>query len=453
MIRIALFFMLLTMLQVSRAQSTKPYYQSKSDSVQFAVIQEKLAAVSRERGIVPDSLVKAYGELRSRITWRNVYRSNSEFTPYTDLQSGAIKPEEVIRLSIADIQAAQVPDAVLACKNLQALELVNTRIDKIQQELSQLPKFRELILLNNIPSSPRLILEPNSNISYLRIAGYNPEKLPKSYAALPGLDSLNLNRSMISKLPSIKKNKELVMLTVVDNNITSVKRAKGSATLEKLDLRLNKVTVVPGSLHRKFRSLKQLSFNANPVKKVKPGLGRFKHLEYISFYGNGLPEIPKPVYKLTTLKTIDLFDNRIEAVSPAIKNLKNLEVLYLANNRLYSLPEEIGSLKNLRELYVYNNRMDTLPASMDNLENLKVLWINDNYFHTIPATTWRAKSLHDLDASQNYIKYVPQELASANLSILILSGSLFYSEKDSPEVFEKLRQQGTKIIYYNSDGF
>jgi Leucine-rich repeat (LRR) protein len=452
MIRSLLFIVFACVVQIANAQ-TKPVFKSKSDSIEYATLQQKMALASSTRSLTAeDSLVKAYNVLRQRITWQIVYRPNNEFTRYTDLLSGTVHPDSVLKLSIADVKAAEIPEAVFACKNLQALELVNTRIDKIQTELSQLTKLKELYLFNNIPAST-LLLENNPNISYVRIAGYNPEKMPKSYAGLSGLDSLNLNRSMISKLPSIKKNKELLMLTAVENNIRSVKRVKKSSSLEKLDLRLNKVTVVPNSLSRKFKSLKQLSFNTNPIKKVKPGLAKFKQLEYLSFYGNKLPEIPKPVYKLATLKVIDLFDNRIEAISPDIKNMQGLEVLYLANNRLYSLPEEIGTLKNLRELYIYNNRMDTLPASMDNLENLKVLWINDNYFHSIPAATWRAKSIHDIDASQNYIKHIPHELAAAKLSVLILSGSLFAKEKDSPEVFEKLRQQGTKIIYYNTDGF
>ncbi len=429
----------------------KPVFKTKTDSVQYYTLQQKIVMqMSETGGVVPDSLMKAFTALTQRIGWQNLYRPNREFTAYTALKDGTVKAEDVIRLSISDVRATEVPAEVLACKNLQALELVNTRIDKIQHALSTLPKLNELILLNNIPTS-RLVLEHNSNISYLRISGYHPEKLPKNYSMLPGLDSLNLNRSMITKLPSIRKNKELTMLTAVGNNIT-LKHYKGSPALEHLDLRLNKVETVPNSLPRKFKSLKQLSFNSNPIKKVKPGLGKLNRLEYLSFYGTGLREIPAPVYKLSNLKVIDLFNNKIEKIGPAIKNLQNLEVLYLANNRLYSLPEETGQLKNLRELYIYNNRMDTLPASIDHLENLRLLWINDNFFHTIPTATWRAKSLHDLDASQNYIRHIPQELATAKLSVLILSGSLLSKEREQPEVFEKLRQQGTKIIYFDTEG-
>lgn len=396
-----------------------------------------------------DSLNKAEFAIRQRLTWQFVYRPKSSFTSFADLKAGKVNPEDVKSLSISDIKSAQVPEEVLRCKNLEELELVNTSIDKIQASLNQLEKLTVIYVFNNIPSG-KLVLEHNEHVSYLRMAGDHPQKLPTTYKNFTGLDSLNLTRSGISKFPNIKKNQQLTKLTLTENNIT-LKRFKGNSTLEYLNLRRNKVTVVPNKISRKFKSLTDLSFNMNPVKKVKPGLGKLTKLEYLSFYANGISEIPKPVYNLINLKTIDLFDNRIEFVSPEIKKLQNLEVLYLANNRLYSLPEEIGSLKNLRELYIYNNRMDTLPASMDNLEKLEVLWVNDNFFHAIPAATWRAKNMTYLDASQNFIKKVPDEIVNAKLSTLILSGKLMQKEVENPDLFSKLRQQGTKIIYYTAN--
>lgn len=438
-------------------QDQKPVFQDRSDSVQYEKIREQRSQLFRDGSVrhftgqqsyTLDSLNKAEEVLRKRITWQYVYRPKSSFTPYEELKDGKVKPEEVRALSISNLKSREVPDEVLNCKNLEELELVNTSIDKIQGSLNQLEKLSIIHLFNNVPSA-KLVLEHNQHVSYLRIAGHHPEKLPASYKNFTGLDSLNLTRSGSHKFPNIKKNQELVKLTLIENNIT-LKKFKGSASLKYLDLRRNKVEVVRNKIHRKFKSLTGLSFNTNNVRKVKPGLGKVEKLEYLSLYGNGITEIPKSVYKLRNLKIIDLFENRIEFVSPEIKNLQNLEVLYLANNRLYSLPEEIGTLKNLRELYLYNNRMDTLPASMDNLEKLEVLWVNDNFFHTIPSPTWSVKNMTYLDASQNFIKRVPDEIAQAKLSTLILSGYLMNKENENPGLFAKLRQQGTRIIYYTT---
>lgn len=462
MIRVSLFLLLIASCLSASGQSVKqPFFKLKADSLQYVRIQQLFYKWSEDNygsyiGMPQrhnyDSLHKAQEDVLNKAVWRWVYKPKAGFTSFADLKAGTVKPEEVTHLSISSLKAYQIPDEVLLCKNLEELELVNTSIDKIQATLNRLPKLKVLYLFNNVPSG-RLILEQNEQISYLRIAGHNPEKLPASYKNFSGLDSLNLNRNQTSKFPNIKQNKKLTKLLLVENELT-LKRFKGSASLTHLDLTANKVTVVPNKIHRKFKSLEALSFNMNKVKKVKRGLGKMPKLEYLSFYANGITEIPKPVYQLKKLEVIDLFNNRIEFLSPEIKNLQKLRVLYLANNRLYRLPDEIGLMKSLEEVYVYNNRMDTLPASMNNLENLRVLWVNDNFFHTIPATTWRVKNLDYLDASQNFIKRVPDEITQASkLAVLILSGTLMNKERDNPALFQKLRQQGTRIIYYTQGEF
>lgn len=434
----------------------QPVFKSKADSVQLAKIREMRATFDERypdadiqtKSRVFDSLNKAELPLLRKATWIYVYNPRKSFTPYADLKSGKVHPDSIKKLSISDVRSAVVPAEVLRCKNLEELELVNTRINALQDELNLLTNLSSIYVYNNIPDK-RLILGKNDHVNYLRIAGHHPDKLPKSYGNFKSLDSLNLNRSMAVRLPNVRHNPQLTIVNVVNNNIT-LKRYKGGKTVTHLDLRANKVTKVPNSISRKFPNLKALSFNSNPVKKVKPGLGKLNDLEFISFYGNMLSEIPAPVYKLTKLEVIDLFDNQIEAVSPEIKNLQQLKILYLANNKLYRLPDEIGQLKNLEEVYVYNNRMDTLPASMDKLDKLRVLWVNDNFFHTIPATTWRAGKIDYLDASQNFIKRVPDEIAEAPLQTLILSSSLMNKEKENAALFERLRKQGTRIIYYSA---
>lgn len=451
-------FLILIVVVVSFLQAGAqqfPVLKDPKDSVRFALISQQLW--NRPTNGQPyltkskhDSLRTLLDELgKKALGWSQYYKPNKTYVSFTDLKTGKVNADTITRLTISDLKSTNVPEEVLACKNLEELELVNTKIDVLQEELNSLVKLTSVYLFNNQPAR-RLRLEPNNHINYLRIAGHHPDKLPKSYKNFTSLDSLNINRSMAARIPNIKKNKELKIINAVSNNIT-FKGYRKSSSLEHLDLRLNNVTVVPNSIGRKYRSLKALSFNANPIKKVKPGIARLSHLEYLSFYGNMLTEIPPPVYKITTLQVIDLFDNRIEFLSPDIKNLQSLKVLYLANNRLYRLPDEIGLLKNLEEVYVYNNRMDTLPASMDKLEKLRILWVNDNFFHTVPATTWRVGKMEYLDASQNFIKKVPDEIAEAPLSILVLSGTLMHKERENPELFEKLRKQGTRIIYYTAN--
>lgn len=433
----------------------RPVFKSKADSAQLAKIRE-MRATFKERYAdadiktktqVFDSLNEVELALLQKATWQYFYSPRKSFTSFADLKSGVVSPDSVRQLSISDVRSVRVPEEVLRCKNLEELELVNTRIDELQPELNSLKKLVTICLYNNVPARP-LKLGHNTTVNYLRIAGYHPERLPSSYRNFSGLDSLNLNRSSSTRFPNIRHNPELTKLMLVENSL-NLKRFKRSSSITYLDLRRNKITVVPNRI-RKFKSLQSLSFNSNPIKKVKPGLGKLNQLVYLSFYGAMLKEIPKPVYKLSNLQTIDLFHNQIEFLSPDIRNLRKLEVLYLANNKLYRLPDEIGELKNLEEVYIYNNRMDTLPASMDKLDRLRILWVNDNFFHTVPAAAWRTGKLEYIDVSQNFINRIPDEIGDAPPQTLILSGTLMNKEKENAALFEKLRKQGTRIIYYTA---
>jgi Leucine-rich repeat (LRR) protein len=353
MIRLLFILSFVTIFSLGSAQDF-PVFKNSKDSVLFSQAGNRLwnrlpGDTTNLARLNFDSISRVIERLRQKaIGWSQVYKPRSSFVPYADLKSGKVNPDNITRLSISNIQSRQLPKEVLLCKNLEELELVNTRINEIQAEVNTLTKLTSIYLYNNVPSG-RLILGKNDHVSYLRIAGHHPDKLPRSYKNFSLLDSLNINRTMATRLPNVKKNKELKIIYAMRNNIT-LRSSKKNTSLEYLDLRMNKISVIPNSIGRKYPALKTLSFNTNPIKKVKPGLGKLKNLEYLSFYTTGLTKIPKSVYQLSKLKVIDLFDNNIETIDPEIKNLQKLEVLYLANNKIYGLPDEIGELKSLESL-------------------------------------------------------------------------------------------------------
>lgn len=250
----------------------QPFFKEKADSLHYAGIQALFSkwAESRSNDFAGmpkkpnyDSLNKVLREVLEKAEWRWVYKPKTSYTSFTDLKTGNVNPKEVTRLSISSLKAEHVPKEVLLCKNLEELELVNTQIDKLQEELNSLTQLSSIYLYNNVPSG-RLVLEENDHVNYLRIAGHHPNKLPKSYKNFTSLDSLNINRSMATRIPNVQKNKELTIINAVSNNIT-LKGSKKNKILTHLDLRMNKVTKVPNSISRKYPNLKALSFNANPV--------------------------------------------------------------------------------------------------------------------------------------------------------------------------------------------
>ncbi len=436
----------------SSGQDATPVFKSNADSSayytnQLAMQQHKPLSPKRTR---MDSLWSVQQSILKNgiLGWRYVYRPDNTFLPFSELNSGT-NLDEVKKLSISDYTGRKLPEELFACSNLEELELINTRIQKIPKRLNRLLKLHSLEIYNN-HSTRRLKLSGNTHLTFLKVRSSHPGKAPANYKKFKSLDSLDLSRNFLTTFPVVDKNRHLRQLVLSENNLTLEHlKVKPNETLQTLYIRKNKVQVLPSEIG-KLKGLKKLSLNSNELVNIEEGIAALDKLEELSLYQNKLTAIPKACYQLKSLKVIDLYYNQIERIEEGITNLKGLEILYLAHNRIHSLPDNLGDLPQLRELFLHHNRISFFPSSFGKLTTLKVLRINDNNFAAFPDPILSLTNLENLDISHNRLQNIPDDFpAYAKLQLLVMTENPWEDTDTILAMARKMRSHGI-LVHINS---
>ncbi len=435
------------------SQESVPVFRTKSDSVAYYTTQQALRNQNPLPGkkLKVDSLWSVQQSIVKNgiIGWRYQYQADETYTSLNDLLGKSIDPLDVKQLSIENHLGRKLPKEIYACKNLEALELIETRIRKLPRQLNTLTKLSALEVYNNY-TPKKLKLTKNTHITFLRLRSAAPGKTPSDFKKFAALDSLDLARNFLVEFPNIHRNKNLTQLVLSGNNLTLEKFApKQNNTLEVLYLRNNKIQVLPDAIG-KFSALKKLSLNYNEVTGIGDGLAWLTKLEELSLYQNKLTAIPSSVYQLSTIKIIDLYYNQIEKIDDRISNLQQLEVLYLSHNKIHTISDKIGDLPNLRGLYLHHNYISEMPAGLSQLNNLQVLRVNDNSFVDFPIPILALRNLENLDISRNKLQNIPPAFGEyKKLQVLVMAENP-WEDKDSILALAKRMRAGGTMVHLNT---
>lgn len=425
--KLIVFFTLILAVQVGFSQKVispqklirYPYFEAKEDSASYAEVSKSLSEAFSSKEFNKqriDSLSNLFGSFQKKIIGqRYYYAASKEFTPWEEVVEKNLF-DDVKLISFYSTTYTQLPELLSTCKNVEAIELVNTRIKKIPKKLAHLTKLKTILIYD---SRVDFKLAKNNTLQALVIRG---GKQQRHFAKLKNIEKLDLSSCNLTSIPKkLHKNRQLKNLLLNQNTINLAKaKSKTNYSLDKIEMQENKLTEIPAMI-AKFPNVKNLVFNGNEITAVSPAIAKLSKLEQLSFYKNNLTSIPEGVYSLSNLKQIDLYYNQLERVDERISNLQNLEVLYLSNNRLLSISEGVSKLPNLEELYLSNNQLSELPASLASLNKLKVLRINNNHLLQAKDLAKLAR-LENLDISSNQISELPsgiEQLASLKLLVLV----------------------------------
>jgi Leucine-rich repeat (LRR) protein len=429
-----------------------PVYRSKEDSVKGRQMDKKIEELMFSRDKKAGRAMDSLFQLRSAfnqtaiLRFRTMYFSSADYIRLDSLEQ-VNDFSAITKISLEGVK--ELPEQVWKCNNLEAIEIVNSRVDALP-DLQSLPKLKSVYFFNNIPSR-KLKIAGNGNITNLTIRGEYPRRLPRSYKKLPALLKLDLEDNQLTRFPNgARKNKKLIELNVQRNELTLKGKIKLHRYLQQLGLQNNEIENVPASISN-FPNLKKLNFNTNRISKVDHAIEKLQKLEFISFYKNNLAEIPAGVYKLASLKEIDLFHNQIEKFEPEKSNWSNLTTLYLSHNKVLELPENISRLTALEGIYVWDNRIGKLPESIGEMKKLKFIRVNNNYLKVLPETLLFLKDLEEFDCSRNFITHLPRAIFNfKNLKIIAVSNNP-WDEESKKLIASKLEELRAREVYVHAD--
>ncbi len=448
-----LFWLSITGFCHAQISTSLPVFKTRADSLRYAQLNAQLTAAFQSKDFAKaHQLMDSLARLRGRTVTGFVQRYQPRFLT---LDSALRLPEEekatLTKLTVTGRQVTSVPTAVFQFPALQELELTETAIRKVPRTLRKIWSLQHVSVINP-QGKQRLKLGRNRNIAHLTLRLASPDRLPRTYRALPALEKLDLSYCALTEIPQrLHHNKKLRSLLLNHNGLTLRQPFRGHPSLQQLELRSNKIQTVPEGIAG-FPALKRLIFTNNEITQVSPALAQLQQLTEVAFYNNRLTEVPEALYQIGTLREIDLYYNQIERLSPKVNQWKSVEVLYLSNNKFFSLPDELGSLPQLKELYLSNNRLSALPTTLAQLSSLKVLRVNNNYLSEVPASIFHLPVLENIDISRNKITEVDERLFNKQgLKILALVGNdwdLVVRDR-LPGWAEQLRKTGT-IVHLNT---
>ncbi|MBT4594506.1 hypothetical protein HOD08_01350 [bacterium] len=180
-------------------------------------------------------------------------------------------------------------------------------------------------------------------------------ELPEIIGKLKNLQSINLSKNLLKKLPP---------------TIANLKQ------LEFLEANNNVLMEFPKCI-RGLTNLKSLKMDGNKIPSIQGRLGNLQNLELLSFEDNIICYVSPDLFDLPKLKSISLSKNRIKKI-PEIGNLKSLEFIELEENEISEIPADIMYCENLKKLSLKGNPLSSVPEELYDIKTLKEIGLDEN---------------------------------------------------------------------------
>lgn len=180
-------------------------------------------------------------------------------------------PEEVVEISLKDIGLDAFPKEILACENLQVMDLSQNQIANVPDELGNLKKLTHLNLSFNPLVELPTTLGELVNLRKLELRNGDLVDLPTGLGQLKSLSSLRLDRNHLTSLPEeLGACTQLIELTLSENQLETLPTSSGQLLkLHSIDLSSNSYTTFPRILGS-LPLLSYVQFQDNPIEENHP---------------------------------------------------------------------------------------------------------------------------------------------------------------------------------------
>ncbi len=209
---------------------------------------------------------RRYSLKSGRFHKKSVRILNASREELTELPEYVFKMTNMQSLNVSNNQLTSLPDELLLLRKLSVLQASNNAITFIPERINQLG-FLEYLFLNNnqLQQLPDGLYE----LDFLKdvdVSNNQLTVLEKFDARV--LERLNVSNNQLSELPSLARNRKLIVLNAAHNRLTSFPEKIPLQQLEHLDLSHNQITRLPNDLNA-FKQLKSLNLEGNPISETE----------------------------------------------------------------------------------------------------------------------------------------------------------------------------------------
>lgn len=179
--------------------------------------------------------------------------------------------------------------AIFDLTNLNYLNIHETSLEAVPEEISKLENLQTLVLHSN-----------------------KLKNVTATIALLEKLKILDLSRNSLKEIPEeFVKLSQLVTLNVSFNELEKLPPFTNSTKLATLDASNNKFKEFPDICHLELTSLAEIKLSNNVIEEIPSGIGTLSNLKTLEVSHNKIKSIPAEVSDCTKLKEVNFKDNPI----------------------------------------------------------------------------------------------------------------------------------------------
>ncbi len=291
--------------------------------------------------------------------------------------------------------------------------------------------------LKELPESFALL----DGLTALNLSNNKLHALPDSFHALKSLSNLNIRRNRFESLPDVLAQLPLRSLNANGNQIDNVSVLSKCKDLRVLDLSVNSITSMDIDI-KKENELRVVNLSSNYLKDLRGFFTHFCHVERLDLSGNLITAIPSSVENMHALVELKISDNSIEHIDDALFSLA-LESIDLSSNQITRL--KLKGLADLETMVLDFNPIEQMSVSDDfapylasfscdgcglkafvplHSTALKTLCYSSNEITSVPENISQYEQLSELDIDGNAIVDLPDSMGNlTQLKTLFIEGN------------------------------
>ncbi|CDY49131.1 BnaA02g16750D [Brassica napus] len=343
-------------------------------------------------------------------------------------------------LRVLDLSSNQMtgklPSALSNLVSLEYLSLFDNNFEGLFSlgSLSNLSKLR-VIKLGSKSKSLQVVesegsWKPKFQLNAIVLGSSNLDKFPHFLRQQKGLREVDLSNNKISgNFPTwlIENNKELQVLRLQNNYLTSFQLPKSTHGLGFLDVSVNKFNhLFPENIGWILPRLTILNISSNGFQgKLPSSLSNMTEISYLDLSHNSFQgKIPRGLLK--ECYSIKLSHNKLsgEVFPEEVPLFSSISELFMDNNQFTGkIGQGLRDLQYLSVLDISNNSLSgVIPNWIGQLPQLTALLLSNNSLEgNIPTTLFNMSNLYLLDLSANRLSGdIPPHIISAMPSIVFL---------------------------------